>query len=184
MPYPALPTSRGQEQQSSMETTTVSSSSSFLATRGQRQRNPPEHHRLPKLRSITMPGDSIVAACFGRRWRRECKFATHKLASYTSAHREIIPAVEHRRGGRLNNRAENSHQPTRERERRMRRFKSIKHAQRFLSTHGQVSNHFRCGRHLMRACHYWNKMAKQFETWRMVCGLDQPAIVDHRLTCA
>ena len=108
---------------------------------------------------------------------------TDKLSSYVTAHRDILPAVEHRRGGRLNNRAENSHQPTRERERRMRRFKSMKHAQRFLSTHGQVSNHFRCGRHLMRACHYRNKMMKQFATWRVICGLDQPAIVAHRLTC-
>ena len=82
---------------------------------------------------------------------------TDKLSSDTTAHRELIPEVEHRRGGRLNNCAENSHQPTRERERRMRRFKSMQHAQRFLSTHGQVSNHFRCGRHLMRACHYRNK---------------------------
>ena len=36
----------------------------------------------------------------------------------------------------------------------------------------------------MRACHYRNKMVKQFETWRVICGLDQPATVDHRLTCA
>lgn len=106
---------------------------------------------------------------------------TDKLSSYTAAHRVLIPQVDHRRGGRLNNRAENSHQPTRERERRMRRFKSMRHAQRFLSTHGQVSNYFRCGRHLMRACHYRNKMVKQFESWRMMCGLDQPAIADHRL---
>ena len=103
------------------------------------------------------------------------RLMTDKLSSYTSAHRELIPEVEHRRGGRLNNRAENSHQPTRERERRMRRFKSMKHAQRFLSTHGQVSNHFRCGRHLTRACHYRNKMVNQFETWRMVCGLQPVA---------
>ena len=108
---------------------------------------------------------------------------TDKLSSYVTAHRDILPAVEHRRGGRLNNRAENSHQPNRERERRTRRFKSMKHVQRFLSTHGHVSNHFRCGKHLMRACHYRNKMVKQFEAWRVICGLDQPPIVDHRLTC-
>ena len=104
-----------------------------------------------------------------------------KLSSYTTAHRELISELEHRRGRSLNNRAENSHRPIRERERRMRRFKSMKLAQRFLSTHGQVSNHFRCGRHLMRACHYRNKMVKQFETRRAICGLDQPTIVDHRL---
>ena len=107
---------------------------------------------------------------------------TDRLSSYTAAHRKLIPEVEHRRGGRLNNRAENSHRPTRERERRMRKFKSMKRAQRFLSTHGQVSNHFRCGRHLMRACHYRNKMAKQFEAWRVICRLDQPAVGDRRLS--
>ncbi|MBI3530543.1 MAG: IS6 family transposase [Betaproteobacteria bacterium] len=96
---------------------------------------------------------------------------TDKLSSYTVAHEEMMPGVNHRRGGRVNNRAENSHQPTRERERRMRSFKSMKHAQRFLSTHGQVSNHFRCARHLMRACHYRGQMIKQFATWRVICGL-------------
>ena len=100
---------------------------------------------------------------------------TDKLPSYVAAHRGIRSALEHRRGGRLNNRAVNSRQPTRERERRMRRFKSMKHTQRFLSTHGQVSNPFRCGRHLMRAYHYRTKMMKQLETWRMVCGLQPVA---------
>ena len=60
----------------------------------------------------------------------------------------------------------------------------MRHAQQFLSAHGHVSNHFRCGRHLMRACHYRNKMVRQFKTWRRVCGLDRSAIVDGRLTCA
>jgi len=68
---------------------------------------------------------------------------TDKLSSYSAAREELLPGIEHRRGGRLNNRAENSHQPTRERERRMRRFKSMPHAQRFLSVHAAVSNHFR-----------------------------------------
>ena len=77
---------------------------------------------------------------------------TDKLASYSAAKQEIMPAVTHQRGGRLNNRAENSHQPTRDRERRMRRFKSAGHAQHFLSVPAQVSNHFRPGRHVMRAC--------------------------------
>src|SRR6266516_1534625 len=58
---------------------------------------------------------------------------TDKLASYGAAKREILPGVEHRQHNRLNNRAENSHQPTRLRERKMRRFKSAGHAQRFLS---------------------------------------------------
>jgi putative transposase len=58
---------------------------------------------------------------------------TDKLKSYGAAKREILPDVEHRQHKRLNNRAENSHQPTRLREKKMRRFKSAKHAKRFLS---------------------------------------------------
>jgi putative transposase len=58
---------------------------------------------------------------------------TDKLKSYAAARREILPGVEHRQHKRLNNRAENSHQPTRLREKKMRKFKSAKQAQRFLS---------------------------------------------------
>ena len=55
-----------------------------------------------------------------------------------AAKREILPGVEHRQSRYLNNRAEVSHQPTRRRERQMQRFKSARHAQRFLSSHGQI----------------------------------------------
>jgi putative transposase len=68
---------------------------------------------------------------------------TDKLASYGAAKREIMPSVEHRQHRGLNNRAENSHQPTRKRERIMKRFKSAGQAQRFLSIHDQVANLFR-----------------------------------------
>ena len=57
---------------------------------------------------------------------------TDKLKSYAAAKQDMMPSVEHRQAKRLNNRAENSHPPTRERERRMRRFKSAKYAQQFL----------------------------------------------------
>src|SRR4051794_36163777 len=67
---------------------------------------------------------------------------TDKLASYGAAKREIMPGVEHRQHKGLNNRAENSHQPTRRRERIMNRFKSAGQAQRFLSVHDQVANLF------------------------------------------
>src|SRR5881394_3228262 len=67
---------------------------------------------------------------------------TDKLKSYAAAKREIMPGVEHRQHKGLNNRAENSHQPTRRRERIMKRFKSPRQAQRFLSTHDQVANVF------------------------------------------
>src|SRR6202163_38596 len=68
---------------------------------------------------------------------------TDKLRSYAAAKAEVMPSVEHQQQGRLNNRAENSHQPTRERERRMRGFKSPGHAQRFLSIFGGIAAFFR-----------------------------------------
>jgi putative transposase len=67
---------------------------------------------------------------------------TDKLGSYAAAKREIVPSVEHRQHRGLNNRAENSHQPTRRRERIMKRFKSPRQVQRFLSIHDQITNVF------------------------------------------
>src|SRR4051812_22170062 len=67
---------------------------------------------------------------------------TDKLKSYAAAKREIMPGVEHRQHKGLNNRAENSHQPTRRRERIMKRFKSPRQVQRFLSIHDQIANLF------------------------------------------
>ena len=65
-----------------------------------------------------------------------------------------------------NNRAEASHQPTRQRERQMRGFASVRHAQRFRSVHGIVLNLFRVGRHLLRAIHHGLLRARAFTTWR------------------
>src|SRR5919199_1441469 len=75
--------------------------------------------------------------------------STDKLKSYGAAKREILPGVEHRQHRYLNNRAENSHQPTRQRERSIRRFKSPAHAQRFLPAYGPIAQHFRPRRHLL-----------------------------------
>src|SRR6476660_3391824 len=78
--------------------------------------------------------------------KRHCRaprvMITDKLASYGAAKREIMPGVEHRQHKGLNNRAENSHQPTRRRERQMKRFKSARQAQRFLSAHDHIANLF------------------------------------------
>ena len=63
---------------------------------------------------------------------------TDRLASCGPAHRVVMPSVEHRQSKYLNNRAENSHQPTRQRERAMKRFTSMRHAQRFLSAPGPL----------------------------------------------
>ncbi len=96
---------------------------------------------------------------------------TDKLPSYGAARREVLPSVEHRRHKGLNNRAENSHQPTRERERRMRRFTSPGHAQRFLAAYGPIASHFRPRRHRLTAAAYRETRTERFATWREVTGV-------------
>ncbi|VUX56329.1 transposase (fragment), partial [uncultured Woeseiaceae bacterium] len=82
------------------------------------------------------------------------RIVTDKLRSYGVAQRELVPDTIHDTSQYANNRAELSHQPTRVRERGMRRFKSMHQAQRFLSTHAAVYNLFNLGRHLISAKHY------------------------------
>ena len=94
-----------------------------------------------------------------------------KLASYGAAKREIMPGVEHRRHKGLNNRAENSHQPTRRRERQMKRFKSAGQAQRFLSAHDGVNNLFHLRRDHLPAHRYRAARAQAFRTWAEVTGV-------------
>ncbi len=96
------------------------------------------------------------------------RIVTDKLRSYGAARKEVLPDVIHDSAKWQNNRAENSHQPTRQRERQMRRFKSAGQAQRFLSAHGPINNLFRCGRHLMRAAHYRLFRDRTFALWREV----------------
>ena len=95
---------------------------------------------------------------------------TDKLPSYGAAKRELMPSVEHRRHRGLNNRAENSHQPTRRRERQMKRFKSPRQAQRFLSAHDQIGNLFHLRRDHLSAAEYRAARARAFETWAEVSG--------------
>lgn len=96
---------------------------------------------------------------------------TDKLTSYPPAIRRVLPEVDHRRHKGLNNRAENSHQPTRRRERQMQRFKSAGQAQTFLSVFSSVCNHFRPRRHRLPAKCYQALMHERFTTWRHVTGL-------------
>jgi putative transposase len=93
---------------------------------------------------------------------------TDKLKSYGAAKREILPGVEHRQSRYLNNRCESSHLPTRQRERRMQRFKSPGHAQRFLSAYSPITQHFRPRRHLYFAPDYRQEMKKRFEIWQEI----------------
>jgi putative transposase len=90
---------------------------------------------------------------------------TDKLRSYGVAHRELMPETIHSTEQYENNRAEQSHEATRVRERGMRKFKSVRQAQRFLGTHAAVSNLFNLGRHLVRAQHYRDLRMSAFAEW-------------------
>jgi putative transposase len=95
---------------------------------------------------------------------------TDKLKSYGAAHHEVMPSVEHRAHKGLNNRAENSHQPTRQRERAMKGFRTAGGAQRFLSAFTGISPHFRPHRHLMSADRYRFEMSIRFTLWHHITG--------------
>ena len=93
---------------------------------------------------------------------------TDKLKSYSAAKAEVMPSVEHVQHKYQNNRAENSHQSTRLREKVMRRFKSAGHAQRFLSPFGIITSHCRVGRHLYSARSYREVLKLRFACWEEV----------------
>jgi len=103
---------------------------------------------------------------------------TDKLRSYSAAKAEVFPSVEHCQGKWQNNRAENSHQPTRLREKVMRRFKSAGHAQRFLSVFGIITSFFRVGRHLYRASGYRDVMKLRFTAWKEVIATQNISLID------
>jgi putative transposase len=96
---------------------------------------------------------------------------TDKLTSYGAAKRAIMPGVEHRQHKGLNNRAENAHQPTRRRERQMKRFKSPGQAQRFLSAHDGINNLFHLRRDHLPAIQYRAARTQAFQTWAEVTGV-------------
>ena len=94
---------------------------------------------------------------------------TDKLASYGAAKREIMLGIEHRKHKGLNNRAENSHQPTRRRERQMKQFKSAGQAQRFLSAHDQINNLFHFRRDHVTAAEHRASRTQKFRVWAEIC---------------
>jgi putative transposase len=107
--------------------------------------------------------------------KRQCRaprvMVTDKLASYGAAKREVMPSVEHRRHKGLNNRAETSHQPMRRRERQMKRFKSPRQAQRFLSAHDQIGNLFHLRRDHVTVAEHRAARMRAFETWADISGV-------------
>jgi putative transposase len=111
-----------------------------------------------------------AAKRFFRKLRKGLRYVarmivTDKLASYQVAHRELLPSVTHRRSKYLNNRAENSHQPTRIRERVMKRFASPGQAQRFLFAFSHIRQHFRPRRHLISAPQWRTEMTASLAVW-------------------
>ena len=121
-----------------------------------------------------------AAKKFFRKLLKGCQYVprviiTDKLKSYGAAKREILPGVEHRQHRYLNNRAENSHQATRQRERRMQGFKSPGHTQRFLSASGPIAQHFRPRRHRWSAPEYQQEMRTRFQVWGEITGTTMAA---------
>lgn len=121
-----------------------------------------------------------AARKFFRMLLKHCQYVprvliTDKLASYGAAKGEILPSLEHRQHRRLNNRAENSHRETRQRERTMRRFKSAGHAQRFLAAFGPIREHFCPRRYHLKAKEYRAERADRFQTWNEVTGVQLAA---------
>jgi putative transposase len=121
-----------------------------------------------------------AAKKFFRKLLKSCQYVprvriTDTLASYGAAKKELLPSVEHRHHKRLNNRAENSHQPTRQRERTMRRFKSAGHAQRFLAAHDPIREHFCPRRHRLGAKRYRAVLQERFAVWNTITGVQMAA---------
>ena len=96
---------------------------------------------------------------------------TDKLRSYGAAKRDIMPGVEHRSHKGLNNRAENSHQPVRRRERIMKSFKSPRQLQRFVSIHDPIANLFHIPRHEIPSHHYRELRGAAMQMWSEIAHL-------------
>ncbi len=124
--------------------------------------------------------NKAAAEKFFRKLLKGCEYVprviiTDKLGSYGAAKREVLSGVEHQQSRYLNNRAENSHQPTRKRERVMQRFKSAGHAQRFLSAFGPIRDHFCPRRHLFQARDYRAERQRRFQVWDEITGVGAAA---------
>jgi putative transposase len=98
---------------------------------------------------------------------------TDKLKSYGVARRALLPDIEHRESRYLSNRTENSHRPTRRRERQMQKFKSVQQAQRFLSAHSFIYEHFHPQRHLTTAKKYRAMRTTAFKVWNQEMRVQQ-----------
>jgi len=130
---------------------------------------------LVQSRRDTRAAKRLLRKLMKRQCRAPRVMVTDKLASYGAAKREVMPSVEHRKHKGLNNRAENSHQPTRWRERQMKRFKSAGQAQRFLSAHDGINNLFHLRRHQVPATQYRAARTQAFQVWAEITGVTATA---------
>ncbi|MGW1354403.1 IS6 family transposase [Streptomyces sp. NPDC002409] len=112
----------------------------------------------------------FMAKLMKKRRRTPGVLVTDKLRSYGVAHRELMPSADHRSHKGLNNRAENSHRPTRQHERTMKGLPHSRQNQKFLSAFSQISPHFRPRRHWMTATGYRTEIRHRFGTWNEVTG--------------
>jgi putative transposase len=126
---------------------------------------------LVQSRRDTQAAKRLLRKLLKKQMRSPRRLITDKLRSYGAAKREIMPGVEHRQHKGLNNRAENSHQPTRRRERQVKRFKSPRQAQRFLAAHDQINNLFHLRRDHLPAPPYRAARTQAFQTWAEVTGV-------------
>jgi len=126
---------------------------------------------LVQSRRDTRAAKRLLRKLLKRQCRAPRVMVTDKLASYRAAKCQVMPSVEHRRHKGLNNRAETSHQPTRRRERQMKRFKSPGQAQRFLSAHDGISNLCLLRRHRVPATQYRAARTQAFQVWAEVTGV-------------
>ena len=146
----------------------------FITINGQRRylwRAVDQHGNVLDI-LVTSRRDTRAATRFFRKLLTGLEYAprvlvTDKLRSYGAARCRVLRSVEHRKSKYLNNRAENSHQPTRQRERAMKRFTSVRNAQQFLSAFSGISPHFRPR---LSAEEYRREMATRFTTWNEITG--------------
>jgi putative transposase len=124
--------------------------------------------------------DQQAATNFFRKLLQGCQYTprvivTDQLKRDSAAKREILPGVEHRQHRSLNNRAENSPRPTRQREQRMRRITSPGHAQRCLAASGPMAQHCRPRRRRDATPAYRQEMRQRFKTWQDITSLPPAA---------
>lgn len=130
---------------------------------------------LVQSRRDRRAAERLLRKLIGKQARAPRVLVTVKLSSYGAAHADMAHDLRASPAQGLNNRAENSHQPTRQRERIMKRFKSARHLQRFVSIHDFIANLFNVPRHSLAACEYRALRTEAMTVWSQVVGISAAA---------